>query len=122
MALFGRKRAPVGETVDVAAPFVFRVGDVFTITGRGRVFTGTVGSGAVAVNAPATLLVGDRALPAQVKRLETRKRRNPVMLIAGDVGAIELEGVDTDDLPLRVYGGQMIVDDRALRGAVIRSR
>ena len=112
----------MGETVDVAAPFVFRVGDVFTITGRGKVFTGMVESGAVAVNAPATLLVGDRALPAQVKRLETRKRRNPVMLIAGDVGAIELEGVDTDDLPLRVYGGQMIVDDRALRGAVIRSR
>ncbi|WP_396164731.1 elongation factor Tu [Corynebacterium sp.] len=122
MGLFSKKRAPVDETVDVTTPFVFRVGDVFTITGRGRMFTGTVESGAVAVNAPATLLVGDCALPAQVKRLESRKRRNPVVLIAGDVGAIELAGVDTNDLPLRVYGGQMVVDDRALRGAVIRSR
>ena len=122
MGLFGKKPKPLDGTVDPAAPFVFRVGDVFTITGKGRVFTGTVESGSVAVHAPATLLVGDRILFGKVKRLETRRDRNPVVLIAGDVGAIELEGIDTNDLPLRVYGGQMIVDTGALMGAVIRSR
>ena len=76
MGLFGKKPKPLDGTVDPAAPFVFRVGDVFTITGKGRVFTGTVESGSVAVNAPATLLVGDRILFGKVKRLETRRDRN----------------------------------------------
>ncbi len=122
MALFRKASKPLDETIDVNAPFLFRVEDVFTITGRGRLFTGSVESGAVAVGAPATLLVGDRILLGRVKRLESRKHRKPVVLNAGDMCAIELDDIGTNDLPLRVYGGQMIVDNDALKGAVIRSR
>lgn len=106
----------------MTSPFTFRVDNVFSITGKGRMFTGTVESGTVHLNALATLVVGDRIVRGQVTRLESRKQRKPVALSAGENCAIGLDGVDTNDLPLRVYGGQMIVDNDALKGATIRSR
>ncbi|WP_291478388.1 elongation factor Tu [Corynebacterium sp.] len=121
MALFSGRPHRQAETVDPATPFVFRVDDVFTVTGRGRLFTGTVESGAVVVGAPAALEVGDRVLRGTVRRMETRRRGRPVMLSAGDSGAVGLEGVDVNDLPLRMHGGHTVVDSAALRGAVIRS-
>ncbi|MFE7333580.1 hypothetical protein ACIQU8_25065 [Streptomyces griseus] len=122
MGIFTKKPRLLNEAIDVNAPFLFRIEDVFTISGKGRLFTGVVESGAVAIGAPATLLVGDRILLGQVKKLESRKERKPTVLGEGDKCAIELDGVETNDLPLRVYGGQMIVDNDALKGAVIRSR
>jgi len=122
MGLFRKKPTPPIAEIDPNGPFLFRIDDVFTITGKGRLFTGTVESGAVAVGAAATLVVGDRLLLGEVERLESRKHRRPLALGAGETCAIELAGVATDDLPLRVYGGQMIVDTDAVKGAVIRSR
>lgn len=122
MGLFSKSSKPPPETVDVDAPFSFRVDDVFTITGRGIVFTGTVESGAVTVGAPASLIVEDRILPGQVRHLESRKRRKPAVLSEGDGCAIGLAGIELDDLPLRPYGGHMILDSGSLKGAVIRSR
>lgn len=122
MGLFRKKSTPQPIEVDLNAPFLFRVDDVFAITGKGRLFTGTVESGAVAVGAAATLAVGGRILLGEIKRLESRRHRKPTVLGAGEACAIELAGVGTDDLPLRVYGGQMIVDTDALKGGVIRSR
>ena len=122
MGLFSRKPEAAAVNVGPAGPFAFCIDDVFTITGKGRMFTGIVESGRVDAGAPASLVIGDRVLPAQIGRLEVRGRRKPVALNAGESGAIGLDGVVTDDLPLTVYGGQMIVDTAALKGALIRSR
>ncbi|WP_297006104.1 elongation factor Tu [uncultured Corynebacterium sp.] len=122
MGLFSKSTKSQEETVDVGAPFRFRVDDVFTITGRGRLFTGIVEAGAVAIGAPATVIVSDRILLGQVRRLESRKRRKPAVLSEGEEGAIGLDSIETNDLPLRAYGGHMIVDSDSLKGAVIRSR
>jgi translation elongation factor EF-Tu-like GTPase len=122
MGLFSKNPKSPEAVVDVDAPFRFRVDDVFTVTGKGRLFTGTVESGTVTVGAPATMIAGDRILLAQVRRLESRKRRKPAALSEGEECAIGLDGIDTDDLPLRAHGGHMIVDSDALKGSVIRSR
>jgi translation elongation factor EF-Tu-like GTPase len=122
MGLFSRSTKSQDETVDVGTPFRFRVDDVFTVTGRGRLFTGIVEAGTVAIGAPATVIVGDRILLGQVRRLESRKRRKPAALGEGEECAIGLDGIETNDLPLRADGGHMTVDSDSLKGAVIRSR
>ncbi|EGD56803.1 elongation factor Tu [Gordonia neofelifaecis] len=120
MGFFSRKTEP-GPVVDPTGPFAFGVEDVFSITGRGLMFTGSVESGAVVRGADAELVFGDRVLPVRIGRLESRKRRKPQALNAGYVGAIGLDGLDKDDLPRRFHGEHVILDTAALRGGVIRS-
>lgn len=122
MRFFNRQSESAAAQADVVGPFQFRIEDMFTVTGKGRLFTGTVESGTVVTGAAASLVIGDSVVLVQVARVETRRRRAPAVLEEGTADAIGLDGLRMDQLPTKPYGGQVIVDIDALKGGVIRSR
>ncbi|MEJ9078913.1 elongation factor Tu [Gordonia malaquae] len=120
MGFFRKSEARVAPAQKPGTPFTFRVDDMFTITGRGRVFTGVVESGEVVVGTSAELVLDDRVLPGRVARIEARRRKSQT-LRSGETGGVFLDGINTEDLPLRHSDGDMRVDVKALKGALIRS-
>ncbi len=120
MGFFRKSEARDAPAPKPATPFMFRVDDMFTITGRGRVFTGVVESGEVVVGTSADLVLDDRVLQGRVARIEARRRKSQT-LRSGETGGVFLDGINTEDLPLKRSDGDMRVDTIALKGALIQS-
>lgn len=122
MGIFRRQKVnPQDPQVAINAngPLSFRVEDMFSITGRGLLFTGTVESGTLVVGAPVTLQLTDRVLPAQVAHIEVKRRKRD-SAYPGDAAAIRLDSVKPDDLPQTFRGDHISIDMEAMKGAVIR--
>lgn len=124
MGIFSRKKLSPQDpqvAIDANGPLCFRIEDMFSISGKGLMFTGSVESGTFVIGAPVTLQLPDRLLLAQVAHIES-KRGKRESAYPGDAVAIRLDGVKPDDLPQTFRGSIVVIDIEAVKGSAIRGR
>lgn len=75
--------------VDASGPFEMKVEDIFTITGRGTVVTGTIAKGQVAAGDTVTVMrYGNPALQTTVSGIEHFRRQTKVAEAGDQVGIL----------------------------------
>ena len=98
VGLFKRRSRDLFTVPEAGTGFRMAVADVFVITGRGTVVTGTVGSGVVAVGARVTIeRAGRPPLAAEVAGIEMF-RRKAVQAGAGDNVGLLFRGLTRDEI------------------------
>jgi elongation factor Tu len=100
-----RKDVPMLQPMQ---PFTFQVEDIFTITGRGTVFTGRVESGAVQVGQSVRLNVAGDTFPATIKGIEHFGKKSSTAN-AGDSAGLPVERLDKPALA-RIHSDAIFVD------------
>lgn len=104
-----------------AAPFVFVVEDLFTITGVGPVLTGRVTSGWMTRGQASSLLLPQGRRDVTIRRIESSRRKS-LQVDAGAQAGVVLDGLEDGDIPTKPGGDHRVIDSAALRGVELVSR
>ena len=86
---------PVSNFNQATGDLIFKIEDVFTITGRGTVVTGQVISGTLSLND--FVRIQETGLQTQVTGIEAFRRQIDVAMPGDNVGVL-LSGVSRDDV------------------------
>lgn len=111
---------------------VFIIEDVFVITGRGPVFTGSMQSGSFSPGDEVSLDIphgsptpapslSSAQLLGTISAIESRHRRTQVIR-TGETAGLIIAGLNVDELPYTRSGSGFTLDTKALQGCAIRKK